>query len=87
MAVTAVPESYEDRLIEMFPGAYRYLRPPLALYKAICPTGFGSPAMRSPKKAPLKDLSVCYPRLRQEAFGMYMPRFHADVQMQMPKRR
>jgi hypothetical protein len=24
--VTAVPESYEDRLIEMFPGAYRYLR-------------------------------------------------------------
>jgi hypothetical protein len=41
---------------------------------------------RSPQKAPLEDLSVCYPRLRQEAFGMYMPRFNADVQMQMPKR-
>ena len=37
---------------------------------------------RSPQKAPLKDLSVCYPRLRQVAFGMYMPRFNADVQMQ-----
>ena len=35
---------------------------------------------RSPQKAPLEDLSVCYPRLRQVAFGMYMPRFNADVQ-------
>jgi len=26
VAVAAVPENYEDRLIEMFPGAYRYLR-------------------------------------------------------------
>ena len=40
------------------------------------------PTTWSPQKAPLKDLSVCYPRLRQVAFGMYMPRFNADVQMQ-----
>jgi hypothetical protein len=26
VAVAAVPENYEDRLIEMFPGAYLYLR-------------------------------------------------------------
>ena len=25
-------------------------------------------------------LDACYPRLRQVAFGMYMPRFNADVQ-------
>ena len=27
----------------------------------------------------------CYPRLRQVAFGMYMPRFNADVQRPTPK--
>jgi hypothetical protein len=32
-------------------------------------------------------LASCYPRLRQVAFGMYMPRFDADVQKQMPKQR
>ena len=58
---------------------------PLALCKAIRPSGFGSPATRSPQKAPLEDLSVCYPRLRQVAFGMYMPRFNADVQRPTPK--
>ncbi len=55
---------------------------PPALCKAIRPPGFGSPTTWSPQKAPLEDLSVCYPRLRQVAFGMYMPRFNADVQMQ-----
>jgi hypothetical protein len=25
-------------------------------------------------------IAPCYPRLRQEAFGMYMPRFNAEVQ-------
>jgi hypothetical protein len=28
------------------------------------------------------SLAPCYPRLRQVAFGMYMPRFNADVQTQ-----
>jgi len=57
---------------------------PIALSKAVRPPGFGSPAARSPQKAALEDLSVCYPRLRQEAFGMYMPRFNADVRKQKP---
>ncbi|MBW8747890.1 MAG: hypothetical protein JF584_10075, partial [Acidobacteria bacterium] len=26
VAVASIPENYEDRLVEMFPGAYRYLR-------------------------------------------------------------
>jgi hypothetical protein len=30
-------------------------------------------------------LDTCYPRLRQVAFGMYMPRFNADVQKPNPK--
>ncbi len=30
-------------------------------------------------------LAPCYPRLRQVAFGMYMPRFNADVQKPTPK--
>ena len=30
-------------------------------------------------------LDTCYPRLRQVAFGMYMPRFNADVQQPNPK--
>ncbi|RXH54462.1 hypothetical protein GRAN_4758 [Granulicella sibirica] len=30
-------------------------------------------------------LAPCYPRLRQVAFGMYMPRFNADVQKPNPK--
>src|SRR6202044_3886060 len=38
------------------------------------PSGFWLPRKRSPQKAALEDLSVCYPRLRQVAFGMYMPR-------------
>jgi len=29
-------------------------------------------------------IAPCYPRLRQEAFGMYMPRFNAEVQKQKP---
>ena len=47
---------------------------PPALCEAIRPAGFWLPRKRSPQKAALEDLSVCYPRLRQEAFGMYMPR-------------
>jgi len=31
------------------------------------------------------SLAPCYPRLRQVAFGMYMPRFNADVQKPEPK--
>ena len=31
------------------------------------------------------SLAPCYPRLRQVAFGMYMPRFNADVQRPTPK--
>jgi hypothetical protein len=30
-------------------------------------------------------LDACYPRLRQVAFGMYMPRFNAEVQKLNPK--
>ncbi len=32
-------------------------------------------------------LAPCYPRLRQVAFGMYMPRFNAEVQKPEPQRR
>ena len=32
-------------------------------------------------------LAPCYPRLRQVAFGMYMPRFNAEVQQPNPRRK
>ncbi len=32
-------------------------------------------------------IAPCYPRLRQVAFGMYMPRFNADVQQPNPRRK
>jgi hypothetical protein len=31
------------------------------------------------------SLAPCYPRLRQVAFGMYMPRFNAEVQKPNPR--
>jgi hypothetical protein len=60
---------------------------PLALFKAIRPPGVLAPprSARSPQKAALEDLSACYPRLRQEAFGICMPRFNAEVQKPNPQ--
>jgi len=42
-----------------------------------------APPLRGPpKKLRSKTFPFATPRLRQEAFGMYMPRFNAEVQMQ-----
>src|ERR1700685_1486327 len=46
-------------------------------------TGLRPPPLRSGGETP--PLAPCYPRLRQVAFGMYMPRFNADVQKREPK--
>src|SRR5277367_4492487 len=46
-------------------------------------TGFRPPPLRSGGETP--PLAPCYPRLRQVAFGMYMPRFNAGVQRPTPK--
>jgi hypothetical protein len=46
-------------------------------------TGLWPPPLRSGGETP--PLAPCYPRLRQVAFGMYMPRFNADVQRPTPK--
>ena len=39
-------------------------------------TGLWPPPLRSGGETP--PLAPCYPRLRQVAFGMYMPRFNAE---------
>lgn len=49
---------------------------------ALVQTGLRPPPLRSGGETPPR--APCYPRLRQVAFGMYMPRFNADVQKQMP---
>jgi len=46
-------------------------------------TGLWPPPLRSGGETP--PLAPCYPRLRQVAFGMYMPRFNADVQRPTPQ--
>jgi hypothetical protein len=46
-------------------------------------TGLWPPPLRSGGETP--PLAPCYPRLRQVAFGMYMPRFNADVQRPKPE--
>src|SRR5271155_1936935 len=46
-------------------------------------TGLRPPPLRSGGETP--PLAPCYPRLRQVAFGMYMPRFNAEVQKPEPK--
>jgi transposase len=48
-------------------------------------TGLRPPPLRSGGETP--PLAPCYPRLRQVAFGMYMPRFNADVQQPNPRRK
>src|ERR1700755_112666 len=46
-------------------------------------TGLRPPPLRSGGETP--PLAPCYPRLRQVALGMYMPRLNADVQRPTPK--
>ena len=48
-------------------------------------TGLWPPPLRSGGETP--PLAPCYPRLRQVAFGMYMPRFNAEVQQPNPRRK
>ena len=45
-----------------------------------CATPFPLPLRSRCKGGDTPRLAVATPRLRQEAFGMYMPRFNADVQ-------
>ncbi len=50
------------------------------LPRSLVQTGLRSPPLRSGGETP--PIAPCYPRLRQVAFGMYMPRFNAEVQTQ-----
>src|SRR5579883_2385104 len=50
---------------------------------ALVQTGLWPPPLRSGGETPPR--APCYPRLRQVAFGMYMPRFNADVQRPNPR--
>jgi len=60
-------------------SALRLCRPPLRFALSV-------PAFRFLfKGGETLPLAPCYPRLRQVAFGMYMPRFNADVQRPTPK--
>src|ERR1700721_4575876 len=57
-------------------SALRLCRPPLRSALSV------PPSAPSPRVGDSPPLDTCYPRLRQEAFGMYMPRFNAEVQTQ-----
>jgi hypothetical protein len=50
-----------------------------------CATPFPLPLRSRCKGGDTPRLAVATPRLRQEAFGMYMPRFNADVQEPEPQ--
>ena len=55
-------------------SALRLCRPSLRFALSV------PPSAPSPRVGDTPPLDACYPRLRQVAFGMYMPRFNADVQ-------
>ena len=57
-------------------SALRLCRPPLRSALSVPPS---APSSRVGTPLPI---APCYPRLRQVAFGMYMPRFNAEVQTQ-----